>query len=197
MLGRFDSGDPFLLEKEIGQGRVLVYTSSLSPTWTDFPINEMYVPFLYQLVKYALTANEVKKEYVVGEPVLFEGNPGEEWDVRGPGNTLYKVDVDEMGQGFFRETEQPGHYYAAREGGDQVVFAVNVDPVESYLTSRNAEEAYGAVVPPPEEVPVTVEEARLMEIDDEERQQKFWRYVILLMVLLYATETFVANRIKK
>ena len=197
VLGRYDSGDPFLIEKVMGRGRVLVYTSSLSPAWTDFPINEMYVPFLYQLVKYALTANEVKKEYIVGEGVVLEGNPGEEWDVRGPGNTLYKVAVDETGQGFFRETEEPGHYYAAKGGGEQVVFAVNVDPVESYLTSRNAEEAYGAVVPPPDEVPVTIEEARLMEIGDEERQQKFWRYVILLMVLLYATETFVANRIKK
>ena len=197
VLGQFDSGDPFLIEKDMGRGRVLVYTSSLSPAWTDFPINEMYIPFLYQLVKYALSANAVKKEYLVGEGVQLEGNPGDEWDVRGPGNTLYKVVVDEAGQGFFRETEQPGHYYAARSGGEQVVFAVNVDPEESYLTSRNAEEAFGAVVPPPDEVPVTVEEARMMEIDDEERQQKFWRYVILLMVLLYATETFVANRIKK
>lgn len=196
VLGRFDTGDPFLIEKELGQGRVLVYTSSLSPAWTDFTINEMYVPFLYQLVKYALAANEVKKEYFVGESVRFEGDPGTEWEVQGPGNSLYKVPIDETGQGFFRDTDIPGHYYVAGNG-EQVVFVVNVDPGEGLLTSRNAEEAYGAVVPPPEEAPVTVEEARLMEIDDEERQQKFWRYVILLMVLLYATETFVANRIKK
>ena len=197
VLGRFDSGDPFLIENELGQGRVLLYTSSLNPGWTDFTINEMFVPFLYQLVKYALSANEVKKEYLVGEGVRFEGNAGEEWDVRGPGNTLYKVAIDDSGQGFFNETEQPGHYFAAKPGAEQVVFAVNVNPEESFLASRNAEEAYGTVVPPPDEVPVTVEEARLMEIDDEERQQKFWRYVILLMVLLFATETFIANRIKK
>ena len=196
VLGSFDSGDPFLIEKELGRGRILVYTSSLSPAWTDFTINEMYVPFLYQLVKYALAANTVKKEYLIGESVRLEGDPGAEWDVRGPGETMYKVTMEENGQGFFRETDQPGHYYAAG-GGEQVVFAVNVDPQEGLLTSRNAEEAYGAVVPPPDDVPVTVEEARLMEIDDEERQQKFWRYVILLMVILFATETFVANRTKK
>ena len=194
VLARYDSGDPFLVEKEVGLGRVLVYTSSLSPTWTDFIINEMYIPFLYQLVKYSLAANSVRQAYVIGESVRLEGRPGEEWDVRGPGNNLYKVPIDEGGQGFFQETEFPGHYSAAL-GSEQVLFSVNVDPREAVLTGRDPAEAYGAVVPPPDDVPITVEEARLVEIDDEERQQKFWRYVILLIVLLYALETFVANRI--
>ena len=193
VLGRYDSGEPFLIEKEVGKGRVLLYTSSLSPIWTDFTINEMYIPFLYQLVKYALSANAVKQEYVIGETVRLEGRPGEELDVRAPGDQLFKVVIDESGQGFFRETEVPGHYTAAGAGA-QVTFSVNVNPEESFLAAKDAEEAYGAVVPPPDEVPMTVEEARLVELDDEERQQKFWRFVIFLMLLLFVLETIIANR---
>ncbi len=196
VLGRYDSGDPFLVEAERGKGRVLVYTSSLSPSWTDFTINELYVPFLYQLVKYTLSADASRQEYRVGDVVELDGRPGSEWDVRAPGDIVYKVPIDETGTGFFREANVPGHYTAAHEGA-QLFFSVNVDPQESLLASRDAEEAYGAVVPPPEDVPLTVEEARLMELDDEERQQKFWRYVILLMVVLYALETFLANRKQK
>ena len=153
----------------------------------------MYIPFLYQLVKYGLSTNSIRQEYLVGETVRLEGQPGEEWDVRAPGDNLFKVLLDESGQGFFRETDIPGHYTAAGSG-NQVIFSVNVDPGESLLAIKDAEEAYGAVVPPPDDVPLTVEEARLVELDDEERQQKFWRIVIFLMLLLFALETFIANR---
>ena len=193
VLGRYDTGEPFLIEREVGKGRVLVYTSSLSPAWTDFTINEMYIPFLYQVVKYALSTNTIRQEYAVGETVRLEGRPGEEWDVRAPGELLFKVQIDDSGQGFFRETEVPGHY-AAAGSGNQLIFSVNVDPRESLLAGKDPEEAYGAVVPPPDDVPLTVEEARLVELDDEERQQKFWRIVIFLMLLLFALETFIANR---
>ena len=193
VLSRYDTGDPFLIEKEIGKGRVLVYTSTLSPAWTDFPINELYIPFLYQVVKYVLSVNSVDREYFVGETVRLEARAGSEWDIRAPDNALYKATADENGFGYFRATDQPGHYVAAN-GGEQLIFSVNIDPRESVLVSRDLEEAYGAVVPPPDNMPVTIEEARLMELDDEERQQKFWRYVILFMVSLYALETFIANR---
>ena len=104
--------------------------------------------------------------------------------------------MDEEGQGFFAETELPGHYVAG-QGNEQRFFSVNVEVSESLLERRDAEEAYGAVVPPPGDVPVSVELARTIELDDEERQQKFWRYVILFMVLLYLVETVIANRKRK
>lgn len=196
ILGRYDSEDPFLFEKEIGQGKVLVYTSSFSPAWTDFSINEMYIPFLYQLTKYALETRSDQRQFTVGELVRLEGPANSSWDVRAPGGDIFKVEMDSEGQGFFEETEIPGHYVAAR-GNEQRYFSVNVDVEESMLEKRDAEEAHGAVVPPPDDVPVSVEMARTIELDDEERQQKFWRYVIILIVLLYLVETTLANKRRK
>ncbi|MEM8487647.1 MAG: hypothetical protein AAF564_19000 [Bacteroidota bacterium] len=196
VLGRFDSEDPFLIEKTLGQGKVLVYTSSLSPEWTDFPIGEMYVPFLYQLARYALQTSVDQQLFTIGEPVRLEGRQGSTWDVRNPAGDIFKVTMDDLGQGYFEATDVPGHY-AAAQGTTQRFFSVNVDVAESVLDGRDPEEAHGAVVPPPGNVPVSAELARTIELDDAERQQKFWRYVILLMVLLYVLETVIANRKQK
>ncbi len=196
VLGRFDSEDPFLIESNLGRGKVLVFTSSLSPEWTDFSISEMYIPFLYQLTKYVLQTRTDQRMYDVGEPVRFEGPEASVWDVRAPDDNIYKVEMGDDLQGYFEQTELPGHYIAAN-GGEQRFFSVNVDVEESALESRDMEEAYGAVVPPPDEVPVSVEEARAVVLDDEERQQKFWRYVILSMILFYLAETVIANRKQK
>ena len=196
VLGRYDTGDPFLIEQKVGQGKVLVYTSSLNPSWTDFTINELYIPFLYQMTRYALETRSDRRMYTVGDVVRLESRPGVQWTIKAPGNLEYKVEIDEDGQGFFRETEYPGHYVAAG-GGEQFFFSVNVDPKESLLERRDVDEALSAVIPPPDEVPVSVEMAKALDLDDEERQQKFWRFVILVMAALYASETFLANRKQK
>jgi hypothetical protein len=196
VLGRYDSNDPFLIEQEVGRGKVLVYTSSLSPEWTDFTINEMYLPFLYQVVHYGLQTSSDRRQFTVGDAVRIEGRAGDTWDVRAPGDRLFKVEIDETGQGFFRETEIPGHYTAA-SGSNQLFFSVNVDPRESVLGRRDLEESLAAVVPPPDDVPTTVEAAVGVTVANEERQQKFWRYVILIMAALFMVETYVANRKQK
>ncbi|MDZ4698471.1 MAG: VWA domain-containing protein [Rhodothermales bacterium] len=193
VVGRYDSGDPFLIEQTVGAGRVLVYTSTFNADWTDFPINELYIPFVYQLVKYALEGQERRLAFLIGEPVRLQGEPGETWDVRTPDDRQLRVTLDADGVGFFRDTGLPGHY-AAAQGNQRFPFAVNVDVAESDLSTRDLAEAIAAVVPPPDDVARTVEMARTMEVEDEERKQKFWRYLLMGMIGLFAAETFLANR---
>lgn len=193
VIGSYDTGDPFLLERRVGQGKLIVYTSTFNTNWTDFPVNEMYLPFLYQLAKYAVNRGEERHQYTVGEVVALKGQPGEEWEVQTPDNELFKVAIDANSTGFFRETDTPGSYVAAR-GRDLFYFSVNVDPIESALATRDAEEAYAAVVSPPEALPSTPELAAALVVEDEERKQKLWKYVILLVLILFALETVLANR---
>lgn len=44
---------PLLVEKDLGQGRVLFFTSSADRDWTDLPTQPAYVPLLYGLTGYA------------------------------------------------------------------------------------------------------------------------------------------------
>jgi hypothetical protein len=193
VVARFDTGDPLLVEQTVGAGRAFAFASSFGTDWTDFPIHELYVPFVYQLVKYAIEGQGRRHSYFVGEPVRLQGPAGAVWDVRTPDDRLLRAELDGEGLGFFRDTELPGHYLAA-QGNQRFSFAVNVDVTESNLDGRESTEAIAAVVPPPDDVARTVEQARTMEIEDEEGKQKLWRYVLLTMLLLFAAETILANR---
>ena len=193
VIGRFDSGDVFLAERSMGSGRVLFYASTFNTSWTDLPLDEMYVPFLYQLAAYGTESGDEQRTVRVGEAVALSGSPSETVEVRDPDGRLFPVTLDAQGEGFFRETNVPGHYAAA--GGDATrLFSVNVDPRESDLQARDVEEVYAAVVAPPEDTPTTPEEATAAAVEGEERQQKLWRIVLLVVIALFAAETYLAHR---
>ena len=193
VLGKFDTDDPFLIERRLGRGKVLVYTSTFSTQWTDLPINELFVPFVYQLAKYGLSTSDTRRQFTVGEVVPLAGAPGAEWDVRTPDGNVFKVTNDSTGTGFFREAEVPGHYVAA-QGSIRFPFSVNVDPRESVLEARDEEEVYASVVAPSDEVAKTPEAAALV-VEDAEKEQKLWRYLIFLVIGLFVLETVLANRV--
>src|SRR5215211_4651317 len=58
VLARFEDGSPALLEARTGKGRVMLFTSSLGPSWNDLPLTPLYLPFIHQMVRYAGTREE-------------------------------------------------------------------------------------------------------------------------------------------
>lgn len=132
----------------------------------------------------------------MGDVVTLKGKQGEEWEIGAPGDDLFKVTLDETGTGYFRDTEKPGNYMAASldRSTERYIFSVNVDMRESDLKLRDSEEVYAAVSRSSEEVETTIQVAAAAEIETEEKRQKLWRYIILLVVLLFVLETFFANK---
>ena len=192
VVGTYDSGDPFLIERQVGQGRVLAYTSTLSTNWTDFPINELFVPFIYQLAGYAARSTDRKYAFTVGEAVTLPGQPGDSWDVRTPDGQQFKVAVSESGEGYFRKTQEPGHYLAAR-GREQFPFSVNVDARESDLQFRDEEEAFAAVNNPQSPQTASIQSPQMAGPGDE-AHQSFWQYLLVVVIGLFVVETLLANR---
>ena len=60
-LASYDDGAPALIEGRLGNGRVLLYTSSASRTWTDWPIRVSFLPVLQQSVSYLASALEERQ----------------------------------------------------------------------------------------------------------------------------------------
>ena len=54
----YEDGRPFLLERALGRGRVLLFTSTADRDWTDLPTRIAYVPLLHSLVGYAAQLSE-------------------------------------------------------------------------------------------------------------------------------------------
>src|SRR5216684_184713 len=58
ILASYDDGAPALIEGRLGAGRVLLYTSSASRSWSDWPIRVSFLPVLQQAVSYLASALE-------------------------------------------------------------------------------------------------------------------------------------------
>jgi hypothetical protein len=57
-IASYDDGAPALIEGRLGTGQVLLYTSSASRTWTDWPIRVSFLPVLQQAVGFLASALE-------------------------------------------------------------------------------------------------------------------------------------------
>lgn len=58
VLAQFRGGDPALIERRLGQGRVLWLTTSADRSWSDWPNSRLYVPLIHQLVGQPLGLND-------------------------------------------------------------------------------------------------------------------------------------------
>lgn len=192
VIGTYATGDPFMVERVLGKGKILVLTSTLNTDWGDFPVNEIYLPFVYQMVRYELSSTEIVTAFSVGDPVPLSGNPGDTWEVRAPDDKMYKAAIDRTGTGYFRETEVPGNYQAAN-GREQRNFSVNVDTRESDLASQDEMEIRAAFSGQTNQTVRETRQADLGTIAEEEKDQKLWRYLMLFIVALFLFETFFAN----
>jgi len=60
-LASYDDGAPALIEARVGAGQVLLYTSSASHSWTDWPIRVSFLPVLQQSVSWLADALEQRQ----------------------------------------------------------------------------------------------------------------------------------------
>jgi len=193
VVAKLSNGDPLLIERKSGAGMFLIFTSSLDKEWTDFPLTEIFVPLVYQIAKYAGLTAKKQLNFSVGEPIVLEGKPNDEWEVSAPGDKLFRVKIDAQGAGYFRESNAPGNYIAAH-GKEKVIFSVNVDTRESDLTYRDQEEVFATVSKPTTESDESFKKAYAATLELQERRQKVWRYLIFFILAFFLFETIYANR---
>jgi hypothetical protein len=192
VVARFDTNDPFLIDRAVGKGKALVMASSFNTEWSDFPANDIFLPFVYQLVKYGLSSGMRNNSFDVGDQVLFNGSSGDDWEVRTPEGKIIKVTIDKEGIGWFRDTEVPGNYQA-EHGSEQHNFSVNVDTRESDFEVKDEAEVAAVLTGGGDRSDGgnVITNEKLVE---EEKNQKLWRYVLLLIIMLFVAETYLANR---
>ncbi len=201
-IAAFDDGNPALLEKIYGTGRVLFFTSTIDREWNDLPIHAVYLPFLHEAIKYlALKQAGKTPDYHVGDGVEYNGSQdsaGKEVAVFDPDRKEARMTLNEQGNLFYENTENPGIYSVHRSGEKPHNFVVNVDTSESDLTPRNPEELTSMLVgtteidrTPTELTPEVVEKYK----EDVEKNQGLSTYLLLAVFALAITEMFLANRV--
>jgi hypothetical protein len=183
---------PLLLEKRIGEGRVVLLTSGLDNFTNDFPLDPAFVPFIEQTARY-LAGSERQGGARPVDAFLDLRNAKEQAqgvEVTDPeGKRPLTLGEAASAQSF--QLTEAGYYQLRLANGRQDEVAVNPDPKESNLdvipedvlalwqgTGGKGSENASAPSPP---APGKIREA-------------LWWYIMLLVLFAAVAESVLASR---
>jgi hypothetical protein len=191
ILARFDDGNPALLERVTGAGRVLLLAAPLDAVSGDFPLQPAFLPFLRRLSLHAVGYEPPPLWRTTGE-TAFTPRGLASPVVATPGGAL----VRPAGDSGARAVALPdaGFYdvYEGRAAGEPVlVLAANPPAAESDLTVADPRELLLGVR---RSDSIRVERAGPEAPAEREGRQRIWRLLLAGAALLLVVETIVANR---
>jgi len=190
---RFENGDAALVANRVGNGRVLLFTSSLDPAWNNFPRQVTYLPLLHEAMRYLAGSQDQTAVYRVGALVPLSIAPGGAARVTSPQGEETLVRSTPAGPAFYQTTDQPG-FYETRSGNRLSSFAVNVSARESDLTTIALDDIRDRVTHgETQQVISRTEQISPLWVELEKSQQSWW-WILLLILALGLFETFLANR---
>ena len=138
-LARLDSGDPFLVEKQFGDGRVIECAVPVDADWSNLPMRPFYLPLLQRLSVYLASTVYPPRNLDVGKPIvafLPVSDAGKKATVIAPDGTPAEVAIvkkGERGVVEFGKTQRPGLYTLNPPGASPVYYVVNASRRESDL----------------------------------------------------------------
>jgi hypothetical protein len=203
VVARFDDGAVAAAERKIGNGRVVVWTSTLDDSWTDIAVKPIFLPLVHQLVRYLAHYEPATSWYTVGQVLDLSARAKSRADrivVTPKGERITQAGAGE-GNGGLIELNEQGVYEVRSAGvaaGRPEAIAVNLDPVESDLTPLDPRELVASVTghatPEAAAQPIAPQE---MTREESERRQGLWWYLLFAGLLLLATETVISNHLSR
>jgi hypothetical protein len=214
VLARFDTGEPALVERAAGRGRVLVYASTLDLAWNDLALKPMFLPFVHQLGRHLsgfkeqpawLTIGQVldvdaaeiaagatsgsAARAAAGRAILTPG--GQRRDLAppvaaAPGGTAPAAAMELTEQGFY-EIRGSG-----RDAGPTIVAASNVNLAESNLDRMDPKELVASVTGNGPAGSTSGQD--VLPDEAQELAQRVWWYLLFAGILLLIAETALAHR---
>ncbi len=208
VLARYSDGQVALAEKKVGDGIVLVWTSTTDTYWNDLALQPVFLPFVHRMMRYLARYEEVRPFFTVGETLKLTReshdkslqalmDAGGDLVVEAPSGNRTIVRAG-AGEQVVELTEQ-GFYEIRQVDGGQIqpaFVAVNIDPSESDLAKLDTEEFLGAVAPMGDEESVGAR-ARKLTIEEREHRQQLWWYLLIAAMLMLVAETAISNRLSR
>jgi hypothetical protein len=138
-LAQLDSGDPFLVEKKFGEGRVILCTTPCDADWSNLPVRPFYLPLMQRLVVYLASTVFPPRNVEVGRPLaafLTRNDVGRKAVFTDPAGSKLEMPIIAKGtRGYteFARTQRPGLYLLTAPDGSVIHFVVNTSRDESDL----------------------------------------------------------------
>ena len=185
-----DDGRPLLLERAIGEGRVIVLASALNNIENDLPVHPVFIPFVQQTTGYLGHTESATGNYVAG--AFYDLHPSDTQtdapvEVTGPHNARL-LSLSESTRARTLPLEQEGFYDIRRQNGRHELAAVNPDRRESDFT-----------VLPPQTIQLwrnTGNGNRGVENDSDGGRggNELWWWVLLAALAVAVAESVLGNR---
>ncbi|HEU5217356.1 MAG TPA: BatA domain-containing protein [Gemmatimonadales bacterium] len=191
VLARFDDGNPALLERKAGAGRILLLAAPLDAVSGDFPLQPAFLPFLRRLSLHAVGYEPPPVWRSTGE-TAFTPRGLKDPVVSTPDGSLVRPPGDSGARAVALPAAGFYDVYEGRAAGEPaLVVAANPPAAESDLTAADPRELLLGVrrsdsaqaEPSGPEAPA-----------DREGRQRLWRLLLAGAALLLLVETLVANR---
>ncbi len=192
ILARFDDGAPAILERPLGEGRILIVGLGLDTREGDLPLQPAFLPLMRRLVLHTSGHESTPLWRVTGEswmPRAVRRDPV----IVAPDGTLQRSTQGEA-TGIALTLALPGVYsaYEGRvDGTPRARVAVNVSAAESELTPADPRELLLGVGESADSTLQGVTAPTSLEI---ESRQRGWSLLLLAALLLLAVETILASR---
>lgn len=199
-----DNGDPLILERAVGAGRVVLVTTTLTDAWTSMPASHFFAPLLQRLTFYLSRAGPQRRaSYTAGAEVRvpFPGvSAPTVLDVTTPNDETLQVKTtarEGRQEAAFALTFEPGVYAYQSPEHPQVrgAFAVNADPAEAAL-ARADWEALRRRIPLHRAACVRDLAALRERVVALRRGVQLWNLFLFAVLLLAVFECFAANRVR-
>jgi hypothetical protein len=191
---RLTDGTPLLLEKQVGEGHVLVLASGLENVTTDLPLHPVFVAFVDRMARYFSDTDRLGGSTLVNSFVQLRSAT----ESVGVATNVEVIDPDGRRPLSLSEAqtlqsirlERPGFYQIRFASGRQAVIGVNPDRRESDLQPLG-DDVQKLWVGNPGGGPQAV---RTAAAEGKYRTVGLWWHVMLFALVIVLAETVFASR---
>jgi hypothetical protein len=222
MLARFDTGEPALVERNAGRGKVVVFASTLDLSWNDLALKPMFLPFVHQLGRHLSGFKEQPAWLNIGQVLDVEAAEvaagatsgaqaraaagravltptGQRRDLAGTAAaaTSTRAGSAPSAAAALELTEQ-GFYEirgVGRDAGPVIVAASNVSLAESNLERMDPREMVAAATGSGPAGSTSGQD--VLPDEAQELAQRVWWYLLFAGILLLIAETVLAHRLSR
>ena len=192
VVARLTNQAPLLLEKQVGEGRVIVFTSTFDNIGNDLPQHNYFVPFVEETARYLGGQQDRSTNVAVDSYIELRSvkDRGAAIDVTEPDGSHPLSLKDATTAQTFQVTRE-GFYDIHRANGREELVAVHADRRESDLTTIPQETldlwkntGLGPDTP----------SGSGSDAETQARPWSLWRYALLLVLITAIIESVLASR---
>ncbi len=193
VVAKFDNGEPAILERSLGRGRIFIFTSGWQPAESQLALSTKFVPLIGALLDLACGPTTSLASVTIGQTVDLSGLESDQpLVVHKPDGAEVAISANSTS---FNDVDQPG-IYEIHGPATPARFAANLSAAESNTALLELEqlEQLGVNMKSVLTRAERLDRIRQQRDTELESRQKIWRWMLAAVLGLLVLETFLAGR---